>query len=209
MTKTIKAFALALCGAALLALAPGAADAAPVVGEPAPDFEGTTATGEPFKLSDHKGDIVVLEWTNHECPFVVKHYETGNMQKIQKMATEEHGVKWVTIVSSAPGRQGHVSGEEAMAIVEEAGAHPTVKLLDESGEIGMAYDAQTTPHMFVIDAEGTLVYAGAIDDNSSPRHDTVEGAQNYVVAALESLKAGEPVATAQTPPYGCSVKYAN
>lgn len=190
---------------AILALA-APAQAAPEVGQPAPDFEATDINGNPFKLSDHKGEIVVLEWTNHQCPFVVKHYETGNMQKTQA-AAHEQGAKWVTIVSSAEGKQGYVSPEEAAKIVEENGAHIDAKILDPSGAIGHMYDAQTTPHMFVINAEGTLVYAGAIDDNSSPKHDTVEGATNYVLAALDNLKAGEPVATSTSQPYGCAVKY--
>ncbi len=180
--------------------------AAVEIGQPAPDFTATDVDGNAFKLSDHKGKTVVLEWTNHECPFVIKHYDTGNMQKTQKAARDQ-GVEWITIVSSAPEKQGHVSAEEAKAIVAEAGAHPTTKILDESGEIGKMYDARTTPHMFVIDAEGNVVYAGAIDDNSSPRHSTVEGATNYVTAALDDLAAGRAVATPQTAPYGCSVKY--
>ncbi len=177
------------------------------VGQPAPDFSGADImTGKDFKLSDNKGKIVVLEWTNNECPFVIKHYDTGNMQKTQKDAAAQ-GVTWVTIVSSAPGRQGHLSPEDSKKIAEEAGATISAKLLDESGEIGKLYGAQTTPHMFVINGEGTLVYAGAIDDNPSPRPSTVEGANNYVLAALNSLKAGEPVATPVSAPYGCSVKY--
>ncbi|MEM6781926.1 MAG: thioredoxin family protein [Pseudomonadota bacterium] len=181
--------------------------AAPEIGKMAPDFEATDINGNPFKLSDHKGDIVVLEWTNHECPFVVKHYGTGNMQKVQKDTTAK-GVKWVSINSSAIGRQGSTTPEDAAKIVEDQGAAPTVKLLDTSGEIGKLFDAKTTPHMFVIDAEGTLAYAGAIDSNASPNPATIEGADNYVVAAVDELIAGTPVTTAQTQPYGCSVKYA-
>jgi len=180
--------------------------AAPEIGAPAPDFAGTDINGNPFKLSDHRGDIVILEWTNHECPFVVKHYSTDNMQSVQKETTEK-GVKWVSIVSSAPGKQGNVDAEKAAMIIEENGAAPAVKLLDPSGEIGKLYDAKTTPHMFVIDAEGNLAYAGAIDDNSSPNPKTVEGANNYVTAAVDSLIAGETIATPSTNPYGCSVKY--
>lgn len=182
--------------------------AAPQVGQPAPDFMAKDVNGNDFKLSDHKGKVVVLEWTNHECPFVIKHYDTGNMQKSQQIARDQ-GVEWITIVSSAPKYQGHVSAEEAKTIVSDAGANPTAKILDESGEIGKLYNARTTPHMFVVDADGALAYAGAIDDNSSPRHTTVEGAKNYVLAALDDLAAGRDVQTAQTAPYGCSVKYAN
>jgi len=177
------------------------------VGKPAPDFTGTTASGEIFKLSDHKGDIVVLEWTNHLCPFVEKHYKSGNMTSLQKKAKEEFGAKWVSIVSSAPGNQGHVSPEDALRIVESMGATIDAKVLDESGEIGKLYDAKTTPHMFIIHKDGTLVYAGAIDSDSSADPATIEGAENYVLSALENLKAGEPVATPETQPYGCGVKY--
>lgn len=182
------------------------AHASPEIGAPAPDFTATDIDGKPFKLSDHKGKIVVLEWTNNKCPFVIKHYDTQNMQNTQK-ALKEQGVEWVSVNSSAPGRQGHVTPEEAKTILEEAGAHVTTQILDEDGTIGKLYDAKTTPHMFVIHTDGTLAYAGAIDDNSSPRHSTVEGATNYVLAAVEDLKAGRPVATSLTTPYGCSVKY--
>lgn len=195
---------------ALVALAalslPAAAKAAPEVGKPAPDFSATDIAGAPVKLSDLKGKTVVLEWTNHECPFVVKHYGTGNMQETQKKAAE-HGATWISIVSSAEGKQGNVTPEQAAEIVKKENAAPTHKILDASGEIGKLYDAKTTPHMFVVDKDGTLVYAGAIDDNDSAKPETVKGAKNYVLAALDDLKAGKPVMTAQTEPYGCSVKY--
>lgn len=181
-------------------------DAHAIIGETAPDFEATTITGEHFKLSDHKGEIVVLEWTNHKCPFVVKHYGTHNMQNTQKSAAE-NGVTWVSIVSSAVGKQGHIDAAEAQSIVDEKGATITAKILDESGAIGHLYGAKTTPHMYVIDTEGHLAYSGAIDDNSSPNPKTVEGATNYVLAAIDDLKAGHTVTTASTAPYGCGVKY--
>lgn len=200
-------FMITLMSIGFLALPLAAADAAPEIGKPAPEIDATDINGETFKLSDHKGKIVVLEWTNHECPFVVKHYESGNMQKVQKTA-KERGVEWVSIVSSADGRQGHVSAEKAASIVEKEGASITTKILDPSGLIGKAYDAKTTPHMYIVDTEGTLVYAGAIDSNSSPNPATIDGAQNYVLAALDDLKSGNAVRTAQTQPYGCSVKYA-
>lgn len=199
-----KKIGLLVAAAAFLAMP---AMAAPIVGEVAPDISATDVHGKAFKLSDHKGKIVVLEWSNHLCPFVVKHYDSGNMQAIQKAARAD-GVEWVKVISSAPGRQGHVSDAEALKIVADAGADVTTILRDENGVIGGAYDAQTTPHMYVVDAAGTLVYAGAIDDNSSPRASTIEGATNYVVAALADLKAGNPVAMGKTSPYGCSVKYA-
>ena len=192
--------------ALILLFASFPANATPAIGEAAPEIEATDTNGNAFKLSDHKGKIVVLEWTNHQCPFVMKHYSTGNMQDTQKKARDQ-GVEWVSIVSSAEGRQGHTTAEEANAIVSEKGAHPSAKILDESGAIGKAYGAQTTPHMYVIDAEGKLAYAGAIDDNASPNPKTVEGATNYVLAAIDDLKAGNAVKTSQTKPYGCSVKY--
>ena len=180
--------------------------AAPLIGQPAPAIETTDASGNPFNLADHTGKIVVLEWTNHQCPFVVKHYSEGHMQALQTSARAD-GIEWVSIISSAPGKQGHVSGEKALEVAKDKGADPTTILIDETGEIGKAYDAQTTPHLYIIDADGTLVYKGAIDDNPSPRSSAIEGAKNYVSAALGNLKSGEPVEITSTPPYGCSVKY--
>lgn len=192
--------------AAVLIFAALPVQAAVEIGQPAPEIEAVDTNGNAFKLSDHKGKIVVLEWSNHHCPFVVKHYGSGNMQATQKTAME-NGVEWITIVSSAPGRQGHIDAEEANAIVSEAGATITAKILDESGEIGKSYDARTTPHMFIINEEGNVAYAGAIDSKSSPNPATIEDATNYVTAAIENLKAGQPVEISQTSPYGCSVKY--
>ncbi|MCB9987895.1 MAG: redoxin domain-containing protein [Rhodospirillales bacterium] len=180
--------------------------AAPVIGEPAPAFTGTDTNGVEHALSDYLGKTVVLEWTNHECPFVKKHYGSGNMQALQKQATDE-GVIWLSIVSSAPGKQGNVTGEQANEIMAEVDAHATARILDPDGTIGHLYDAKTTPHMFVIDAEGTLVYAGAIDDQPTPRPETIEGAHNYVRAALDNLAAGTAVEVSQTQAYGCGVKY--
>ncbi len=200
----MKKFTLALAALAMLAAAP--AIAAPEIGKPAPEITATDINGAPFKLSDHKGKIVVLEWTNSECPFVVKHYETNNMQKTQKAALDK-GVEWITINSSAPGKQGAVTADEEKKIIADKGASNTTAILDPTGEIGHLYDAQTTPHMFVIDKDGNVAYMGAIDDNSSPKHDTVEGAKNYVLTALDELTAGAPVSTPVTQPYGCGVKY--
>ena len=201
-----KTLAYAMAGLVMMVMLLAPADAAVEIGKPAPEISAKDTNGNDFKLSDHKGKIVVLEWTNHDCPFVVKHYDTNNMQSAQKKA-RDMGVEWISIVSSAEGRQGHVSAEEANKITTEAGASPTAKILDPSGAIGKAYAAKTTPHMFVIDADGNVAYAGAIDDNSSPRPSAVEGAKNYVLAAVEDLQAGNSVATPQTAPYGCSVKY--
>lgn len=175
-------------------------------GQPAPEIEATDINGQPFKLSDQKGKIVVLEWTNSECPYVMKHYDTGNMQKTQSAAVDD-GIVWVTVNSAAPGRQGHIDAEAAKKLIAEKGSKASSYITDESGAIGHAYGAQTTPHMFVIDKEGKIAYAGAIDDNPSPRHETVETAKNYVLAALEEVEAGKPVTTPTSQPYGCSVKY--
>lgn len=185
---------------------PVAARAATTIGQPAPDFTATDIAGNAVTLSALKGKPVVLEWTNHECPFVRKQYDTGNMQATQKKA-EELGAVWISIVSSAEGKEGFTTPDEAAEIVKKEGASPTHKILDPKGEIGRLYDAKTTPHMFVIDKDGVLAYAGAIDSDSSFKADSVKTATNYVLAALEDLKAGKPVARAQTEPYGCSVKY--
>tara|TARA_B100001971_G_C18145581_1_gene512880 strand:- start:362 stop:1024 length:663 start_codon:yes stop_codon:yes gene_type:complete len=186
--------------------APMAANAANV-GEAAPAFSVQDTNGNTVNLSELKGKTVVLEWTNHQCPYVRKHYDTKNMQNSQKTATADEDTIWLTVVSSAPGKQGYVSAEEANKIVEDEGAMPTAKILDPSGELGKLYEAKTTPHMYVIDAEGNLAYQGAIDSNSSFKAETVEGATNYVLAALDSLEKGEAVEVSSTKPYGCGIKY--
>lgn len=182
------------------------ATSAPEVGKMAPNFTAVDTKGVSHQLSDFKGKNVVLEWSNHDCPFVVKHYGSNNMQKLQKEITDT-GTIWLTIVSSAVGKQGHVSADEANKIMEDVGAHSTARILDPSGDIGRLYDAKTTPHMFVIDKNGILAYAGAIDSNSSFSPDTIPDATNYVRKAVNSLNAGEPVKTPSTNPYGCGVKY--
>jgi peroxiredoxin len=176
------------------------------VGEPAPDFTGTDTAGKTWKLSELNGTPVILEWTNHDCPYVVKHYESGNMQALQKEAADA-GYTWLSVISSAPGKQGHVSPGQADELTESRGAAPTAVLLDAEGTIGKAYGARTTPHMFVIDADGTLVYMGGIDDKPTTKLADVQGAENYVRLAMADLAAGEPVGKAVTRPYGCSVKY--
>lgn len=201
MPRILTAFlALAVLAVPLPALAEAE------VGAPAPDFTATDIGGNAFSLAEQRGKPVVLEWTNHECPFVVKHYSTGNMQAAQKAATKD-GAIWVSIVSSAPDKQGHVTPEQAAEIIKAQGAAPTTQILDPAGAIGRAYGAKTTPHVFVIDANGVVAYAGAIDDDPSADPATVAGAKNYVLAALEALKAGVPVDPAQTRAYGCGVKY--
>lgn len=176
------------------------------IGAQAPDFSLQNSHGKTVKLSDFSGKIVVLEWTNHECPYVVKHYDTNNMQNLQKDMTSS-GAVWLTIVSSAPGRQGHTTAEEAQAIHEKTGAHATHRLLDPEGAVGKMYGAVTTPHMYVIDTNGQLAYAGAIDNDPSARHEAVKTAQNFVKDAVSALQNGQAVKMAETRPYGCSVKY--
>lgn len=180
--------------------------AAPTVGQPAPDFTATNSNGKTVKLSDQRGSIVVLEWTNHECPFVVKHYSTGNMQALQKEATANK-VVWWSVISSAPGNEGHVSPAQANELTQSRNAAPSAVLLDEDGKIGHLYGARTTPHMYVIDPAGKLVYMGGIDDKPSTDKADVKGANNYVKAALAAVAAGKPVDPGSTRPYGCSVKY--
>ncbi|MBB4658561.1 thioredoxin family protein [Parvularcula dongshanensis] len=199
----MKRIAATLSAASLLA---GAATAAPRVGQPAPDFSARTAEGQTVSLSDYEGKKVVLEWTNNECPFVKKHYDSGNMQALQRRATAD-GTVWLSVISSAPGKQGHVSGDRATELSAERKAAPTAILLDEDGEVGQLYAAKTTPHMFVIDETGTLRYAGAIDTIPSADIDDIPRAENYVSAALASLRNDQRVVTTQTQPYGCSVKY--
>jgi AhpC/TSA family len=179
---------------------------APQVGQPAPAFRAVDSNGKTRSLAEFKGKPVVLEWTNAECPFVRKHY-SGNMQALQKAATTD-GVVWLTVNSGAPGKQGHVDGDGAKAIVAAKGAAPTAYLLDPQGTIGRAYAAKTTPHMYVIDPAGKLVYMGGIDDTPTANPADIKTAKNYVTAALADLKAKRPVAVATSKPYGCSVKYA-
>jgi peroxiredoxin len=197
---------LALAGLAATLLYSVPALAAPVVGEIAPAITAKDTNGHNFSLTDQKGKIVVLEWTNDGCPFVHKHYDSHNMQNLQKYAAEK-GATWITIVSSAPGKQGNVTPEEANRIVTDQGATITAKILDPDGTIGHAYDAKSTPHMFVIDKGGKIAYMGAIDSDSSPRQSSIVGATNYVRAALDSLINDQPVKITQTEPYGCGVKY--
>jgi peroxiredoxin len=190
-----------------LAVIAAPASAAPVVGQPAPNFKLNDADGRVVQLSDFKGKTVVLEWNNPGCPFVKKHYNSGNMQKTQA-AAKAAGAVWLSINSGAPGEQGHMNGAEAKAFVASAKAQPTAYLLDPKGVVGKGYDAKTTPHMYIIDAKGTLVYAGGIDDKATPNPADINGARNHVLAALSELKAGKAVSVATSRPYGCNVKYA-
>jgi peroxiredoxin len=182
------------------------AHAAPEVGKPAPDFTATDSNGKTVRLSDFKGKIVVLEWTNDGCPFVQKHYSSHNMQSLQKDETSK-GIVWLSIVSSAPGSQGYVTGPEANELTQSRGASPTAVLLDPEGTVGHLYDARTTPHMFIVNKDGILVYMGGIDDKPTANPADIANAKNYVRAALDEVMAGKPVQSAVTRPYGCSVKY--
>ena len=198
----VRAFAIGI--AVFLSMA--AAWAVPVIGELAPGFTLVDSYGETHVLSNYRGSHVILEWTNHECPYVRKHYGTGNMQRLQQDATED-GVIWLTIISSAPGRQGYISDNQANLLTASRGAYPDAVLFDPEGIVGRAYDARTTPHMYVIDAEGVLRYMGAIDDQPTTRRSSVEGATNYVRLALADMDAGRDVEITETTAYGCSVKY--
>ncbi|MCW5731010.1 MAG: redoxin domain-containing protein [Alphaproteobacteria bacterium] len=205
----ISALAL-LSGAALMTLpaASIAAGAGPEVGRGAPDFQAMDIDGKPVRLADFRGRTVVLEWSNHECPFVRKHYSSGNMQQLQKAATDE-GIVWLTIVSSAKGEQGYVSAAEAGQLIADQKAAPTSKLLDPDGRIGRSYGALVTPHMYVIGPDGVLAYMGAIDDKPSTRASDIATARNYVRDALAAVKAGKPADPAVTRAYGCTIKYAS
>jgi peroxiredoxin len=189
-----------------LALVTISSNAAVRVGEPAPDFAGTDTKGETHRLTDFRGKTLVLEWTNHDCPYVRKHYSAGNMQAQQREATAE-GVVWLSIISSAPGKQGHVSPSTADELTESRKASPHAVILDPSGEIGRAYGAKTTPHMYVIDGSGTLVYMGGIDSVATANPDDIPDATQYVRGALLEMADGKPVSNPVTRPYGCSVKY--
>jgi len=192
----------------ILLAAAAIANAEVGIGKPAPDFTLPDCSGKNVSLSDFKGKPVVLEWVNHGCPFVVKHYGSGNMQKLQADATAK-GVVWISICSSAPGKQGHLAAAAAAKNCMEKKSAATAYLLDESGEVGKKYGAKRTPEMYVVDASGVLVYHGAIDDKKSADPGDIAGAKNHVAAALEEVLAGKPVSTPLTEAYGCSVKYAD
>lgn len=202
----LAASAVAVGAASVVAPASGAADVAVAPGKPAPDFTARDSKGREVKLSSFKGKVVVLEWTNNGCPYVAKHYGAGAMQALQKDVTGQD-VVWLSIISSAPGQQGHAHGLEADKIAADAKANPSAILLDPEGAVGRLYKAQTTPHMFVIDKAGTLAYMGAIDDKPTSNPADLKGARNYVREAVAAVQGGKPVAVASTRAYGCSVKY--
>ena len=200
--KKLAVFALA---AACLGTAP-LTRAEVAVGQPAPNFTLTDTNGKTHSLASFKGKTVVLEWTNPDCPFVVKHYASNNMQGLQKAATAK-GVIWLTINSGAPGKEGVYPVAELNKMTQAKGAAPTAYLLDGDGKVGKLYNAKNTPQMFVIRPDGAVAYMGAIDSIRSANKDDIPKAANYVKAALDSTMAGQPVATPVTQPYGCSVKY--
>src|SRR4029453_403477 len=191
----------------ILAAPPAWAAAVAKVGDAAPGFTVSATTGKSVSLADQRGKLVILEWTNHDCPYVRKHYETGNMQSLQRETTAQ-GVVWLTLISSSPGTQGYVTPKQADDLTVTRKANPTSVLLDPTGAVGKTYGATNTPHMYLIDKNGLLLRAGAIDDRPTPRRADVQGAHNYVRAALEDVAAGRAVQTSVTRAYGCTVKYA-
>ncbi len=182
--------------------------AAQKTGAIAQDFKLTDMYGKTVQLSSFRGKTVVMEWHNPGCPFVVKHYDSGNMQATQAAARKQ-GVVWLTINSGAPGKQGYMKGPEAQKLAKDQGLKADHYLLDVNGLVGKAYAAKTTPHMYIIDGSGKLVYQGGIDDKPTANKADIKGARNHVTAALADLKAGKSVSVAQSRPYGCSVKYAS
>jgi hypothetical protein len=192
--------------AALTAALAIPAFASPPIGKEAPNFTARTADGKTVDLKSLRGKIVVLEWTNHDCPYVRMHYNANNMQSTQKDATAQ-GIVWLQIISSPPGRQGFLEGPAAIKVNAERNAVPTNTVLDPDGKIGSLYGAQTTPHMYVIDASGTLVYKGGIDSIPSSRADSIPKAVNYVRETLGALAANKPVPNPSTRPYGCTIHY--
>lgn len=188
---------LAMGTGSLLAVEPGA---------DAPDFTLKSTEGKEVSLDDFEGKLVVLEWINYDCPFVKKHYGSGNMPALQEKYTGED-VVWLSVNSSAEGKQGYLPASELAARSEKEGNKASAILLDTDGTVGKAYGASTTPHMFVINKEGKVAYAGGIDDKPTTKAEDIESSNNYVAAALDALMAGDEVATAKAKPYGCSVKY--
>jgi len=200
---------LLLAGAAVAlvpAVAPTSAWASPDLGKPAPLFTGTDTNGKTWSLADLKGKVVVLETTNHQCPYVAKHYRAGNMQAQQREATAK-GVIWLTVAASAPGEEGFVNASQANDLTKSRNAAPTAVILDPQSKIARAYGATVTPHMYIIDASGMLVYKGGIDSIPSADAADIPKAKQYVRVALDQVLAGKQVAEASTRPYGCSLKY--
>jgi peroxiredoxin len=198
------------CATTIMALSAGVqpVTAQARIGAPAPAFTLTDSNGRALSLADFKGKTVVLEWTNHDCPYVGKHYRGNNMQALQKKWTGQ-GVVWLSVISSAPGLQGHVSAQQANKLTADRGASPTAVLLDPTGKVGRAYGARTTPHMYVINGEGALVYMGGIDNQPTARLEDLKSARNFVDEALSEISQGKPVSVTASRAYGCSIKYAS
>ncbi len=191
----------------LMALLPAAfAQAEAIPGKPAPAFDVKDANGKARSLADSKGKWTVLEWTNKDCPYVKKHYESNNMQSLQKTYTGKN-VVWYSVISSAKGNQGHLSAADALKNANDKKSSASAILLDDSGAMGKAYGAKTTPHMYIIDPTGNIVYAGGIDNNDSADQKVISTSKNYVAAALDAGMAGKKIETSSARPYGCSVKY--
>lgn len=176
------------------------------IGKTAPDFNLTSAEGKTHSLADFKGKYVVLEWVNYDCPFVKKHYGSNNMQKLQKEMTSKD-VVWLSICSSAEGKQGHFAGQELLDRIKKEGSNATAYLIDEDGSVGKMYGAKTTPHCYVISPEGNLIYAGAIDDKASADPEDIKKSKNLVKSCIDEAISGSAVSTATSKPYGCGVKY--
>ena len=202
----MKRYASILAAAAAIGFGAALVHATVSVGQRAPDFKVRDTSGKEQSLAAYKGKFVVLEWTNPGCPFVQKHYDTANMPAVQK-AAEAKGAVWLTVSSTAKDQGDYRQPSELDAWLKGKGAKPTAVLMDDDGKIGHAYGARTTPHMFVIDPQGKLVYAGAIDSKPTARKDDVKGATNYVATALDEAMAGTPISKASSEPYGCSIKY--
>lgn len=200
----MKAVLFAIATTSLVATSPAFASAQ--IGKPAPSFSLNDVNGRVVRLSDFRGKTVVLEWNNPECPFVKKHYGSGNMQKTQAAAKKD-GVVWLSVNSSAPGKQGHMDGAKAKDVIASTKAQPTAYVLDPKGTVGNGYGAKTTPHMYIINGRGNVVYMGGIDDKPTPNPADIKSARNHVLAALSELKAGKPVSVPTSRPYGCNVKY--
>lgn len=201
-----KPFVLLMALAAAISLAGVKAQANATVGQPAPAFNAVDSSGKAVSLAEFKGKTVVLEWVNPGCPYVVKHYGSGNMQATQKAARDK-GVVWLAINTTAPEHRDYLAPAAMAGWMAQHKAAASATLMDSDGKVGRAYGARTTPHLYVIDTKGTLVYAGGIDNKPSANPADIPGARNYVNAALAEMLAGKPVSEAQTRPYGCSVKY--
>lgn len=201
MKLRLRCIAAAVSAFAFIAIATAA-----TVGEPAPQFSLVDTDGQTRELSEFEGKIVVLEWTNYGCPYVKRHYNSGNMQAIQEANTGKE-VVWLSICSSAPGTQGHMSVPEWKSAIQSKGVNASAVLIDETSKVARLYGAIVTPHMYVIDEAGILVYDGAIDNQASVRGD-ISNAENYVTAAVDALLAGEPITKSKVKPYGCGIKYA-